>query len=85
MFANDEERKVNKLPRIFDIPISEIDDFPDHPFKVKIDEDMDQLVQSIKERGSSPLSHFARRKTDAMRSYPAIVGKRLVNSQDWTL
>ena len=48
LFANDEERKVNKLPRIFDIPISEIDDFPDHPFKVKIDEDMDQ---SIKERG----------------------------------
>ena len=39
LFANDEERKVNKLPRIFDIPISEIDDFPDHPFKVKIDED----------------------------------------------
>lgn len=51
LFANDEERKVNKLPRIFDISISEIDDFPDHPFKVKIDEDMDQLVQSIKERG----------------------------------
>ena len=51
LFANDEERKVNKLPRIFDIPLSEIDDFPDHPFKVKIDEDMDQLVQSIKERG----------------------------------
>lgn len=50
LFANDEERKVNMLPRIFDIPISEIDDFPDHPFKVKFDEDMDQLVQSIKER-----------------------------------
>ena len=48
---NDAERKENKLPRIYDVPISEIDDFPDHPFKVKIDEDMDQLVQSIKERG----------------------------------
>ncbi|MBS6458183.1 MAG: AAA family ATPase [Firmicutes bacterium] len=45
------ERKENKLPRIYDIPLSEIDDFPDHPFKVKLDEDMDQLVQSIKERG----------------------------------
>ena len=45
LFANDEERKVNKLPRIFDIPISEIDDFPDHPFKVKIDEDI--LIQKI--------------------------------------
>ena len=51
LFMNDEERKENRLPRIYDIPLSEIDDFPDHPFKVKLDEDMDQLVQSIKERG----------------------------------
>ena len=46
LFMNDAERKENKLPRIYDVPISEIDDFPDHPFKVKVDEDMDQLVQS---------------------------------------
>ena len=51
LFMNDAERKENKLPRIYDIPLSEIDDFPNHPFKVKLDEDMDQLVQSIKERG----------------------------------
>ena len=51
LFMNDAERKENKLPRIYDIPLSEIDDFPDHPFKVKLDEDMDQLVQGIKERG----------------------------------
>ena len=51
LFMNDKERAENKLPKIFDIPLSEIDDFPDHPFKVKVDEDMDQLVQSIKERG----------------------------------
>lgn len=44
LFMNDAERKENKLPRIYDVPISEIDDFPDHPFKVKVDEDMDQLV-----------------------------------------
>lgn len=56
LFANDEERKVNKLPRIFDIPISEIDDFPDHPFKVKIDEDIylhtdsEKDVQVLRER-----------------------------------
>lgn len=46
LFMNDAERKENKLPRIYDIPISEIDDFPEHPFKVKLDEDMDQLVPS---------------------------------------
>lgn len=51
LFMNDAERKENKLPRIYDIPLSVIDDFPDHPFKVKLDEDMDQLVQSIKGRG----------------------------------
>ena len=54
---NDAERKENKLPRIYDIPLSEIDDFPDHPFKVKLDEDMDQLVQSIKERGIITPAH----------------------------
>src|SRR5574344_195556 len=48
---NDAERKENKLPRIYDIPLSEIDDFPEHPFKVKIDEDMEQRVQSVKESG----------------------------------
>ena len=51
LFMNEAERKENKLPRIYDIPISEIDDFPDHPFKVRDDEDMMQLVESVKERG----------------------------------
>ena len=51
LFANDEERKENKLPRIFEIPISEIDEFPDHPYQVRMDEDMTQLVESVKERG----------------------------------
>jgi len=48
---NDQERAENKLPRIYDIPLSEIDPFPDHPFQVRLDEDMEQLVESIKERG----------------------------------
>jgi len=48
---DDTSRAEAKLPRIHDIALSEIDDFPDHPFKVKLDEDMDQLVQSIKDRG----------------------------------
>ena len=51
MFMTDKERAEAKLPRIYDIPLDQIDDFPDHPFKVRMDEDMDQLVQSIKERG----------------------------------
>ena len=51
LFMTDKQRQENKLPKIYDIPMSEIDDFPDHPFKVNIDEDMQQLVESIKERG----------------------------------
>lgn len=51
LFMNDEGRAESRLPRIYDIPLSEIDDFPNHPFEVKMDEDMNQLVQSVKERG----------------------------------
>ena len=51
LFMNDEGRAESRLPRIYDIPLSEIDEFPNHPFKVKMDEDMNQLVQSVKERG----------------------------------
>lgn len=51
LFMNDQERKENRLPKIYDIPLTEIDDFPNHPFKVREDEDMDQLVESVKSRG----------------------------------
>ena len=51
LFMTDEERKTQTLPRVVDIPIELIDDFPDHPFQVRMDEDMQQLVESIKERG----------------------------------
>lgn len=51
LFMNDTERMETKLPHIYDIPIELIDDFPDHPFKVRDDEDMIQLVESVKERG----------------------------------
>ena len=51
LFSSEEERKEQKLARIRDIPIELIDSFPDHPFKVRDDEDMTQLVESIKERG----------------------------------
>jgi len=51
LFMTDAERQENKLPRIHDIPLDMIDGFPGHPFKVRLDEDMQQLVDSIKERG----------------------------------
>lgn len=51
LFSSQEERDEAKLQKIRDIPIELIDDFPDHPYKVRDDEDMIQLVESIKERG----------------------------------
>lgn len=51
LFQTDESREEAALSKIRDIPLSEIDEFPDHPFKVLIDEDMEQLVESIKRNG----------------------------------
>lgn len=51
LFMDDQERAESKLPKIHEIPLSEIDEFPNHPFHVRLDEDMDQLVESIRERG----------------------------------
>ena len=51
LFSTQEERDDAKLSKIRDIPLELIDDFPDHPFKVRDDEDMIQLVESVKEQG----------------------------------
>ena len=51
LFSTQELRDDAKLSKIRDIPRELIDDFPDHPFKVRDDEDMIQLVESVKERG----------------------------------
>lgn len=51
LFTTQELRDDAKLSKIRDIPLELIDDFPNHPFKVRDDEDMIQLVESVKERG----------------------------------
>ena len=51
LFETDESRAEAKLSKIREIPISEIDEFPDHPFKVLINEDMEQLVESVSRSG----------------------------------
>ena len=73
LFSTEQERVESLLPKIYDIPLSEIDDFPDHPYKVKEDEDMDQLVQSIKDNGIlTPVT--LRRKEDGR--YEVVAGHR---------
>ena len=73
LFMNDQERAENRLPKIYDIPLTEIDDFPDHPFQVRLDEDMDQLVESVKERGI--ITPITLRKKDDGR-YEIVSGHR---------
>lgn len=51
LFSTEEMRREDALSKIRDIPISEIDEFPEHPFQVRDDEDMMQLAESIRERG----------------------------------
>lgn len=73
LFMNDAERREAMLPKIYNVPLSEIDDFPNHPFQVRLDEDMDQLVESVKERGViTPIT--LRRKTDGR--YEIVSGHR---------
>ena len=80
LFQTDESREEAKLSKIRDIPISEIDEFPDHPFKVLMDEDMEQLVESIKRNGV--MTPATVRLKDGM-SLSVVTGeKRLVNLQD---
>lgn len=51
LFETDESREEAAFSKIREIPLTEIDDFPDHPFKVLLDEDMEQLVESVQQRG----------------------------------
>ncbi len=73
LFMNDKERAENKLPKIFDIPLSEIDDFPGHPYRVLDDEDMQNLMESIKDRGVITPA-MVRKKNDGR--YEMISGHR---------
>ena len=50
-FTTQEQRDDAKLKKINEIPLEEIDEFPDHPFKVLDDEDMMNLAESVREQG----------------------------------
>lgn len=51
MFTTQEERDNAQRGYVTDLPAAEISDFPNHPFKVRMDEEMERLVDSVKERG----------------------------------
>ena len=51
LFSTPAERDNAQRSYVIDLPTAEISDFPDHPFKVRMDEEMEQMVESVKERG----------------------------------
>ena len=51
MFTTQEERDNAQRSYVIDLPATEISDFPHHPFKVRMDEEMEQMVESVRERG----------------------------------
>ena len=73
LFTTQEMRDDAKLARIHEIPLDEIDEFPDHPYKVKDDEDMMNLVESIRENGV-PTPATVRKKEDGR--YEMLSGHR---------
>ncbi len=51
LFMNDQQRADNRKPKVEEVPISELFSFKDHPFKVKEDEELERLKESIRESG----------------------------------
>ena len=50
-FTTQEERDAEKLEKVVNISLSDIDDFPKHPFKVDVNDEMQEMVESIKDKG----------------------------------
>ena len=51
LFTTQEERDIATQPRVQEIPIDQIDDFPNHPFKVRMDDSMIEMAESVKQHG----------------------------------
>ncbi len=74
LFSTQEERDDAKLAKIRDIPLTEIDNFPDHPFKVRDDEDIlqDELFNHMTEQGFKSPAFFPKNMLWRIRSSSSI-------------
>ena len=73
LFSTEENRAEERLQKVRDLPLAEIDDFPDHPFQVREDEAMLEMVESIRKFGVLTPA-VARQKEDGR--YELISGHR---------
>jgi ParB family chromosome partitioning protein len=79
LFSTQEQRDDAQREKVTDIPLSEIDDFPDHPFQVRMDESMQAMAESVKAFGIQTPA-IVRQKEDAGspcgRRYELVSGHR---------
>ena len=73
LFSTQESRDEAKLERVINLPPGEISDFPNHPFKVRMDEEMQQMAESVKEHGVL-VPALVREKPDG--GYEMVAGHR---------
>ena len=57
LFTTQEERDSARLEKVVEISIKDIDDFPKHPFKVLVNDEMQSLIESVKEKGVIAVSY----------------------------
>ena len=73
LFTTQEERDDAKREKVMEIPLSEISDFPDHPFKVRMDDEMLEMAESVKQYGVL-VPGLVRQKEDG--GYEMVAGHR---------
>ena len=76
LFSIQEERDQEQREYLLDIPLEEISDFPDHPFKVRVDEKLLEMAESIREHGYCPRRWCARKMAVGMKWFPDTGGKK---------
>jgi ParB family chromosome partitioning protein len=80
LFTTQEQRDEEKRENVRDIAITEISDFPNHPFKVKTDDKMLEMVDSVKEHGVL-IPALVRPKPDG--GYEMVAGHRRKMASSW--
>ena len=51
LFSDQDQRNDARREKVMDIPLELIDGFPDHPYQVRIDDKMRELVENVREHG----------------------------------
>ena len=64
LFSTEEQRQDAQLEKVMKIPINKIHDFHQHPFHVRMDEDMEKLIDSVKENGVVLCQDFGQPKRE---------------------